>query len=191
MPRLFGIRSPIVPICMVTMICHAQQYRFRQYGAAEGLQNLGILSLAQDGAGFLWVGSEGGLYRYDGTKYRLMGAAEGLPCSTEVQALHVSADGSLWANTCSKLFRFDGRSFQAVGGVGEMLNRAQAIADGPGGHLIVATTSGLREVVAGDRNLGFSARPYWPWAGPIHTSVRGVFRSRDGQLWFGCENRLC
>src|SRR5580693_4194727 len=103
----------------------AQQYSFRHYGTAEGLQNLAILSLAQDGDGFIWAGSEGGLYRYDGTRFRLMGAADGLPCTTEVQALHVSADGALWANTCSKLFRFDGQRFQAVIGVGEMLNRAQ------------------------------------------------------------------
>jgi len=38
----------------------AQRYSFRHYGSAEGLQNLVILSLAQDGAGFIWAGSEGG-----------------------------------------------------------------------------------------------------------------------------------
>src|SRR5580692_12382581 len=105
----------------------AQQYSFRHYGAAEGLQNLAILSLAQDGQGFIWAGSEGGLYRYDGTRFRLMGAAEGLPCVGEVQALHTAADGALWANTCSQLFRFDGTRFAAVTGVQGMLNRAQAM----------------------------------------------------------------
>jgi len=43
----------------------AQQYSFRQYGDADGLRNLVVLSLAQDGAGYIWAGSEGGLYRYD------------------------------------------------------------------------------------------------------------------------------
>src|ERR1039458_1252410 len=75
----------------------AQQYSFRHYGAAEGLQNQVILSLAQDGAGYIWSGSEAGLYRYDGARFRLMGAAEGLPCTAEVHALHVAADGALWA----------------------------------------------------------------------------------------------
>jgi hypothetical protein len=84
------------------------QFSFRHYGAAEGLQNLTVLSLAQCGAGYIRAGSEGGLYRYDGTRFRLMSAAEGLPCSTEVHALHVAADGSLWDNPCSRLFRFDG-----------------------------------------------------------------------------------
>src|ERR1039457_2306059 len=53
----------------------AQQYSFRHYLAADGLQNLVVLSLAQDGAGYIWAGSEGGLYRYDGTRFRLLAAA--------------------------------------------------------------------------------------------------------------------
>ncbi len=80
----------------------AQEYSFRFYGPAEGLQNLVVLSLAQDHAGYIWVGTEGGLYRYDGTRFRLMGQAEGLPCSTEVHGLFFASDGALWANTCAK-----------------------------------------------------------------------------------------
>lgn len=168
----------------------AQQYPFRHYGAAEGLQNLAILSLAQDGEGFLWAGSEGGLYRYDGTAFHLMGAAEGLPCTTEVQALHVSEDGALWANTCSRLFRFDGQRFQVAAGVNEMLNRAQAMANGPNERVIVATTSGLLELAPNGPGSSFTARPYLAGTGPGARGVRGIFR-RGRQLWFGCEEHLC
>ncbi len=90
----------------------AQEYSFRRYGPAEGLQNLVVLSLAQDHAGYIWAGTEGGLYRYDGTRFRLMGQAEGLPCSTEVHGLFVASDGALWANTCARIFRFDGQRFR-------------------------------------------------------------------------------
>src|SRR5580693_3367402 len=105
----------------------AQQYSFRHYGAADGLQNLTILSLAQDGAGYIWAGSEGGLYRYDGTRFRLMTAAEGLPCATEVHALFVAADGALWANTCAQILRFDGQRFHAIAGLSGMLTGAQGM----------------------------------------------------------------
>ena len=81
----------------------AQKYSFRHYGAAEGIQNLVILSLAQDGAGYIWAGSEGGLYRYDGTRFRLMSSGEGLTCASEVHTLHVGSDGALWANACSQI----------------------------------------------------------------------------------------
>src|SRR6516225_9230718 len=87
----------------------AQEYSFRFYGAEEGLQNLVVLSLAQDHTGYIYAGTEGGLYRYDGTRFRLMGQAEGLPCSTEVHGLFVASDGALWVNTCARVFRFGGQ----------------------------------------------------------------------------------
>ncbi len=167
----------------------AQQFSFRHYGAADGLQNLTILSLAQDGAGYIWAGSEGGLYRYDGTRFRLMAAAEGLPCATEVHALHVAADGALWANTCSQVFRFDGRRFHPIAGLGGMLSGTQGIADGAHGHLVVATPSGLFEV-APKGDGGFSARPYPLRPELAGVPMRGIARN-GSQLWFGCGRRLC
>ena len=167
----------------------AQQYSFRHYGAADGLQNLAILSLAQDGAGYIWAGSEGGLYRYDGTRFRLMAAAEGLPCATEVHALHVAADGSLWINTCAQIFRFDGRRFHSIAGISGMFSSTQSMANDARGHVVVATPSGLYEVAPkGDGSL--FARPYALGPELAGTPMRGIARN-GSQLWFGCGRRLC
>lgn len=183
-------RAGLALVLTATGLCFAQQLSFRHYGTTEGLENLAILALAQDKEGFLWAGTEGGLYRYDGTKFRLMGVAQGLLCTTEVQALHVSADGALWVNTCSKLFRFDGQRFQAVSGVNEMLSRAQAMADDSHALVVVATRSGLKEIVRDPSSGSFAARPY-----PAGAELRGK-RARSvlqhgSQLWFGWEDRLC
>src|SRR3984957_4822296 len=137
----------------------AQQYSFRHYGVADGLQNLAVLSLAQDGAGYIWAGSESGLYRYDGTRFRLMAGAEGLPCATEVHALHVAADGALWANTCARIFRFDGQRFHAIAGLSGMLTGAQGMTNDAHGHVVVATLSGLSQS-APNGDGSFSASPY-------------------------------
>ncbi len=167
----------------------AQQYSFRHYGAGDGLQNLAILSLAQDGAGYLWAGSEGGLYRYDGTRFRLMAAAEGLPCATEVHALHVAVDGALWANTCAQVFRFDGQRFHPIAGLRGMMSTAQGMVNGTDGHVQVATPSGLFDV-APDGAGSFTARPYPLPAEFAGMSMRGIARN-GAQLWFGCGRRLC
>jgi ligand-binding sensor domain-containing protein len=166
----------------------AQQYSFRHYGMAEGLQNLAILSLAQDGAGYVWAGSEGGLYRYDGTRFRLMGAAEGLPCTSEVHALHRAADGALWANTCGQIYRWDGQRFHSVSGLNGMLSGAQRIADGEQSGVVLATPTGLYEVAPGGGTLW--ARPYPLPPEFTGKPVRGIARIFS-QLWFGCERRLC
>lgn len=177
----------------VTLALHgvaiAQQYSFRHYGAADGLQNLSILSLAQDGAGYIWAGSEGGLYQYDGTRFRLMAAAEGLPCATEVHALHVAVDGALWANTCGQILRFDGRRFQPVAGLSGMLSSAQGMANGAHGGVVVATPAGLFEAAAnGDGS--YSVRPYPLTPDLAGMPARGIAR-HGSKLWFGCGRRLC
>jgi signal transduction histidine kinase/CheY-like chemotaxis protein/streptogramin lyase len=167
----------------------AQQYSFRQYGAADGLQNLAILSLAQDGAGYIWAGSEGGLYRYDGTRFRLMTAAEGLPCATEVHALHVAADGALWANTCARIFRFDGQRFHPIAGLSGMLGGGQRMANDAQGNVAVSTPSGLYQVSLNGPG-SYSARPYPLGPELAGTPTRGIARN-GSQLWFGCGRRLC
>src|SRR5215831_14000237 len=135
----------------------AQEYSFRLYGAAEVLHNSVVLSLAQDHAGYIWAGTEGGLYRYDGTRFRLMGQAEGLPCSTEVHGLFVASDGALWANTCARVFRFDGQRFLAIPGIDRLIRGAQVMADGTSGSVLITTLSGIQEISRG-ADGAFSAR---------------------------------
>jgi signal transduction histidine kinase/DNA-binding response OmpR family regulator/streptogramin lyase len=167
----------------------AQQYSFRHYGAAEGLQNMAVLSLAQDRDGYIWVGSEGGLYRYDGTRFRLMGPAEGLPCGTEIHTLYVAADGALWTNACNQIFRFDGRIFRSVRGLNGPLHGAQRIAEDDQGHVIVSTTTGLQEVLPFSGG-SFDLRPHRLPAALEGKPLQGILR-HGSQLWFGCNLHMC
>ena len=124
------LRLTCILVCLAFAFpLKAQQYSFRHYGAAEGLQNMTILSFAQDRDGYIWAGSEAGLYRYDGTRFRLMGEAEGLPCGTEIHTLYVAADGALWTNACNQIFRFDGQVFHSVPGLNSPLQGSQRIAE--------------------------------------------------------------
>ena len=183
----FGAYAAFVLTLNVSSV--AQQYSFRHYGASDGLQNLTILSLAQDGAGYIWAGSEGGLYRYDGTRFRLMAAAEGLPCANEIHALHVAGDGALWVNACEQILRFDGKRFHTIVGLPGMLTSAQTMANDAHGHVAVATPSGLFEV---ERNQdgSFAVHPYPLGPELAGVPARGIARN-GSQLWFGCGRRLC
>jgi PAS domain S-box-containing protein len=167
----------------------AQEYSFRVYGAAEGLQNMVVLSLAQDHAGYIWAGTEGGLYRYDGNRFQLTGPAMGLPCSTETHGLYVAQDGALWANTCAKIFRFDGQRFQVIPGVNALRRGAQVMADGANGSVLITTSRGLYEASpAGDGS--FSMHPYRLPATLAGKRMYGILR-QGARLWFGCDQQLC
>src|SRR5579862_10040560 len=84
-----------------------QRYNFKFYGEEKGLENLSVQVVLQDRSGFLWVGTENGLYRYDGSRFSGYGRNEGLPAS-RIESLHESVDGTLWIGTRSGLGRKTG-----------------------------------------------------------------------------------
>src|ERR1700719_2145280 len=55
----------------------AQQYSSRYYGAEDGLTNAAVKVLLHDRTGFVWAGTENGVFRYDGQRFRRYGSAEG------------------------------------------------------------------------------------------------------------------
>jgi len=118
-----------------------------------------------------------------------MAAAEGLPCSTEVHALHVAADGALWANTCSQVFRFDGQRFHTIPGLSGMLGGTQRMANDSRGQVVVASGSGLYDVAPNGAGV-FTARPHPIGPELAGAPTRGIAR-HGSQLWFGCGRRLC
>src|SRR5262245_45286229 len=79
------------------------------WGEENGLTSGIIRALAQDAEGYLWVGTDGGLLRFDGTEfvswppYGATDAAQ--PVDTGIRALLVARDGSLWVGGTSGLTR--------------------------------------------------------------------------------------
>lgn len=144
-------------LCLLTLAAHAGgprgSYAFREYGPDQGLRNLAVTTLAQDHAGFIYVGTEDGLYRYDGDHFARLGTADGLP-SDGITTLHVASDGRLWVATLKGLVAWDGArvdpstlSSLPVGA--EVLG----ITSSDSGRMIVSTTSGFFERAAGRFSL--------------------------------------
>ncbi|HEY9107301.1 MAG TPA: hypothetical protein VIN58_11545, partial [Roseateles sp.] len=57
----------------------AEQALLRDFGPDDGLESLAVRSVAQDVEGFLWVGTDNGLYRFDGVRFRRLGRNRGSP----------------------------------------------------------------------------------------------------------------
>ncbi|UUZ51834.1 hypothetical protein LP420_30475 [Massilia sp. B-10] len=70
-------------------------YTFRSYGPEQGLRNQAVTGLAQDRDGFLYVATEDGLFRYDGSRFQRFGNADGLP-SDSITSLYREPGGRLW-----------------------------------------------------------------------------------------------
>ncbi|MGH9519088.1 MAG: ligand-binding sensor domain-containing protein, partial [Terriglobales bacterium] len=165
--------------------CAAQRYSFREY--RSGLENLNITGIAQDRTGFLWAGTENGLYRYDGVQFLNFGSAQGLTGHT-IQNLFVGPDGTLWVGTSAGIFfeRKDGNFAEVKPPPGEEHFSVRA------GTTFAANQSGT--VIAATRRgavlLRRTGDDYWI-AEPMQLAgnrIRSVFFAPGGALWYGCDN---
>ena len=166
----------------------AQRYGFKFYGEEEGLQNLAVQVVLQDRSGFLWVGTQNGLYRYDGSTFVRYGPSEGLP-GARIESLHESVDGTLWAGTRGGLARWSKDHFETVDlQVADGVLGREAIASDRDGRLYIATERGL--AVSAGKGTGFRLAPL-PERRAEQTAVASVFVDSSGKVWFGCGQDLC
>lgn len=166
---------------------------FQHVSQDHGLPNAVATAIAEDGQGFLWVGSLGGLARWDGYRFRVYQAdpqrAGALP-DNYVQALHGDARGHLWIGTSSAgLLRHDPAADRfityPVGGEGGLshVSVRQIVDDGEGG-LWLATDGGLDRLDPATGRVEHASAPK-SWAAAAGPQVRAVLRDRRGGLWLG------
>ena len=76
------------------------QYHLESWQTRDGLPTNGIRALAQDADGFLWLGTEAGLVRFDGVEFRTFDR-NSTPAlkATDVTALFVDNVNRLWIGT--------------------------------------------------------------------------------------------
>ena len=104
-----GLYAGLFSLCLAIPSWGQGVYRFKTYGPEQGLTNLATTCMTQDDEGYIWVGTEGGLFRYDGQRFKNYGLAEGLTdlLVNDIQPL----PGGLFVLTQSRAFRFDGHRF--------------------------------------------------------------------------------
>src|SRR5262245_32242798 len=82
------------------------QYTLTTWTARDGLPSSYVLSLAQDQDGFLWVGTNGGLVRFDGQRFTPWPRSGTFPSPLPlIYAVCHAHDGSLWVAAGSQVIR--------------------------------------------------------------------------------------
>ena len=125
----------------------SQQFSFRQYAQSDGLTNLAAGYLVTDPGGDLWVGTDGGLFRFDGTAFVSYDTERGLPSET-VRGMALDASGRLWVTLDRGLYVGGVSGFEPVrtqdGPV--LTDHGLPIAFLGDGHVLVGSKSHVREL---------------------------------------------
>ena len=88
------------------------QYSVTVWTQQNGLPQDTIRSITQTADGFLWLGTDEGLARFDGYEFVSFGKDRGGLPSNSVNVLAASPDGSLWIGTPSGLTRYANGQFR-------------------------------------------------------------------------------
>lgn len=175
----------------------AQQYSFHAYRQADGLNNLAVRALATDRFGFLWVGTENGVYRFLGSGFERFGAEQGI---AEATAIDVISDpsGTIWVGTKKNLYRWDGLRFQPAGREPIPIASPRHIATEDARHLLIASKGQLYRLEhdAAGRMLSYTPVFSGPMVAalPELKQVERVSmvreRSGSGTIWLACNKKL-
>src|ERR1700751_1134051 len=84
------------------------QYAHTAWTARDGFSVGAIFAMAQTPDGYLWLGSEFGLYRFDGVKPVLWQPPAGQQLPNKPYALVAARDGTLWIGTFEGLVSWSG-----------------------------------------------------------------------------------
>jgi len=175
-------------VLMPGALC-AQEYNFRTFGTAEGLNNLAVRQIYQDHVGFIWVSTENGIFRYDGERFEAFGPEQDIP-STSGAAFGDAPDGSLLVGGDFGLYQLSGNRFEKLAVAFQTVSWAQGIQSDGKGHTFIGTDSGLVELYSEPGRGSFAVRKFPQAPGTSGPGTYGVFV--DGNiLWYGCGDELC
>src|SRR5271163_606273 len=187
------------------------QYLHDSWGTEGGLPDGSITAVAQTSDGYLWIGTDKGLFRFDGLNFHQFEQAHPDPILIgPVRTLLVDASDNLWIllqNT--QVFRYKNGSFEFIRGEAE--NGTTAMARGTSGAVLLSSLAVGTVTYSENRFRSLSsaalladaarvanggapdpqATPF-SWFDRLAAPTSGVIsmaQTDDGKIWLGTEHR--
>jgi ligand-binding sensor domain-containing protein len=145
----------------------------------DGLAGNQVRALLRDGEGLLWLGTQGGVSRYDGKRFENLSVEDGL-VHNRVNAIYQDRDGALWFGTRGGVSRWDGRRFQNfTTREGLAHDDVTSIYRDREGRLWLGTFGGGVSRWDDERFETFG-----PPEGLANPMVMGIHQDAKGRMWF-------
>lgn len=188
--NLVLVLAAVWPLWSLDASRNSSQYVRHKWGVEQGLAPGPIYAISQSRDGYLWLGTERGLLRFDGFEFELREEKSplGVPV-THVLGLLPAPGGGLWVRmrrTAQSLYYWDGKAFRdAFHKQKSPHPSVSAMAPGANGELLLWALSG--EPFAGVLRDGRAQRLAEP-QGFSRSPVLSLLQDRLGALWVGTRD---
>ncbi|MBC8053666.1 MAG: response regulator [Sphingobacteriaceae bacterium] len=190
----FYLLFPVTFFFLITpkVFCQMQnEIPFTHLTTASGLSQSSVTCIAKDKTGFMWFGTQDGLNKFDGYKFKIYrnvsGDSSSLPYN-HIKSLLVDKSGKLWVGTLNGgLAAYDERSdaFDTYGG-GPIFclyeDKKRVLWVGTFHELYIMDRRQNKLVLAETHDIKYRA--------VRNVTITCVFEDRKNNLWIGTKNGL-
>ncbi|MCB9263792.1 MAG: response regulator, partial [Lewinellaceae bacterium] len=176
---------------------YAQPVRFDQLNVEHGLSQNTVNCIIKDSRGYLWIGTNDGLNRYDGYQFavfRHLKQDSSSLSDNKVYALLEDRAGRLWVGTKNGLNRYDRNKgcFMRFGGLhgrpaGLKDHFIRSIYEDESGRIWVGTLKGGLSLWQPDEKKFASISPPPGQGLPAFEDVSSILECRNGEFWVATD----
>jgi signal transduction histidine kinase/ligand-binding sensor domain-containing protein/CheY-like chemotaxis protein len=166
---------------------HISQYVRTVWEASAGLPQNSVQAILQTRDGYVWLGTEEGLVRFDGVRFEVFNRINTpeLP-GKDVKSLFEAADGTLWIGMAGGLARLkDGRFSGYSLTTGLQHDWISVVTGDRDGNIWLGTFGGGLLRFKDGRSTAFTSHN-----GLADNFVWAVTAGRDGSIWIGTQGGL-
>jgi diguanylate cyclase (GGDEF)-like protein len=179
---------------------YGEPIAFRRVAVPDDVPAHLVTALAEDADGFLWIGTQGGLVRFDGTGFRVFASTEDETSlgGSYVRCLLPARDGRLWVGTFGgglsvfdpaeekfRRFRHDPADPGSLGS-----DRVEGLAEDRDGSVWAATAEGLERIDPRSGAIEHFRHDPADAGSLADDRLRAVLVDREGVLWVGGRDGL-
>ena len=185
---LFFLFLPVWAALAADHDASAPEYSHQVWQADAGLPSNTIQAIAQTRDGYLWLGTKGGLVRFDGARFDVFDriSTPAIRCN-DIMALREDGAGRLWIGTlCGGLVQYSAGKFTSFTSKdGLPSDFVGALETDRDGSLWIGTAAGLTRFSNG------SFTTYTTRDGLPGNAVSSLQTDGQGNLWIGTRAGLC
>ncbi len=175
--------------------------KFEQFTTERGLSQSRVNCIVQDKRGFIWIGTNDGLNRFDGytfTVYRYDAQNPNTIPSDIIQALHCDRNGTLWIGTPNGLCKSEdgGKTFETIlpdprrqnSLANEFIN---VISEDRWGAIWIGTQDGLCKTIDGGQSFLTFKYEERNSKSISDNDITALCFDSSGTMWVGTRDGLC